>query len=509
MRKLSIGVIDLTTKRSIRILYERILNANSAAIMPQAIARWCEEEGHNVKYVCYIGTESLIKELPENVDLVFIGAFTQAAQLAYAMSNLFRSKGAVTVIGGPHARSYPNDARKYFDYVLGFTDKAVIRDVLYDCSQHRPIGIYISAKHHPTSLPGVFERWKFIEPTLRKANFIKAVPMISSLGCPYTCSFCVDSIVPYQLLDLKMIKDDLRFLLQKFKKPIVAWHDPNFGVRLDESMDIIEDAIPPGSINFIVESSLSQLSEPRLKRLKRNGFKAVLPGIESWFDMGNKSGTGKKKGLEKVRQVSEHLNMILRYIPYVSPNFIIGLDSDEGTEPFELTKRFVDLTPGAFVTFMLNTAFGQDAPINLEYQRDNRVLPFPFHLLGNQLAMNVKPKNYSWINFYDHLIDLTDYTYSWPMILKRFRANKLGTPSLFCMVKSASSERSKLKYFIEVRRRLQSDTRFRSYFEQETTEIPKFFVDIIRKDLGPLYRWLPQKTLYHDPKAYLKSKNSC
>ena len=53
-------------------------------------------------------------------------------------------------------------------------------------------------------------------------------------------------------------------------------------------------------------------------------------------------------GLDKVNQVSEHVNMILRYIPYVQANFVLGLDDDFGEEPFELTKLFVDKTPGVF-----------------------------------------------------------------------------------------------------------------------------------------------------------------
>ena len=140
-------------------------------------------------------------------------------------------------------------------------------------------------------------------------------------------------------------------------------------------MDSIEEAVPPGSIDFIAESSLSLLSEPHLKRLKHNGFKALLPGIESWYDLGDKSKTGKMQGMDKVRQVAEHVNMILRYMPYIQTNFVLGLDEDEGSEPFELTKRFVDLTPGAFPGYSLLSAFGQAAPLNLEYQRANRVLP--------------------------------------------------------------------------------------------------------------------------------------
>jgi len=485
------------------------MNANLASIMPQVIAAWCEQEGHVVTFVCYTGLENLVEELPDNVDLVFIGAFTESAQLAYALSNLFRSRGAVTVIGGPHARCYPQDAVKYFDYVLGFTDKATIRDVLQDCCQHRPIGVNLAARQQPAALPGVRERWRFIEPTLRKAPLIKIVPMIGSLGCPYTCSFCIDSVIPYQPLDFDVIKQDLRFLVQKFKRPRVAWHDPNFGVRFNDVMNAIEEAVPPDSIDFIAESSLSLLSEPHLKRLKLNGFKALLPGIESWYDLGDKSKTGKLKGIDKVRQVSDHVNMILRYIPYIQTNFVLGLDVDEGPEPFELTKRFVDKAPGAFPGYSLLSAFGQAAPLNLEYQRANRLLPFPFHFLNNNQAMNVKPKNYSWPEFYERVIDLVKYTYSWRAIFNRYRAAKGIIPRWMNVVRAVSSEGfGRIKYHTEVRRRLDTDRQFRGYFEQETTKLPEFYVDLARKDLGPLWEWSPAGAMDHDPNAYLKSVGS-
>ena len=303
-----------------------------------------------------------------------------------------------------------------------------------------------------------------------------------------------------------MIKEDLRFLLQKFKRPLVGWHDPNFGVRFKDIMDAIEEAVPPDSIDFIAESSLSLLSESHLKRLKKNGFKALLPGIESWYDLGDKSKTGKMKGMEKVRQVADHVNMILRYMPYIQTNFVLGLDVDKGAEPFELTKRFVDLAPGAFPGYSLLSAFGQAAPLNLEYQRANRVLPFPFQFLNNNQAMNVKPKNYAWPEFYGHVIDLVKYTYSWSAILKRLKSNKTMIPRWMNVVRAVSSEGfGRIKYHGEVRRRLDTDRPFRRYFEQETTELPKFYVDLARKDMGPLWDWLPEGAMDHDPNAYLKS----
>ncbi len=483
------------------------MHANLASIMPQVVGVWCEAEGHEVTLVCYTGLEDLARELPDQVDLVFIGAFTEAALLAYALSNLFRSKGAVTVLGGPHARCYPEDARKYFDYVVGFTDQTVIREVLQDCSPHRPIGVHLAAKRQPVMLPGVRERWKFIEPTLRKAPLFKIVPMLGSLGCPYTCSFCIDSVVPYQPLDFAVLSEDLRFLVRTLRRPRVGWHDPNFGVRFDDYLDAIDAAVPPDSIDFVAESSLSLLSEPHLKRLKQSGFKALLPGVESWYDLGNKSKTGQLKGMDKVRHVSEHVNLILRYVPYVQTNFVLGLDSDAGVEPFELTKRFVDLTPGAFPGYSLLSAFGRAAPLNLQYQRANRVLPFPFHFLDNNRAMNVKPKNYPWRDFYDHVIGLTAYTFSWRAIINRFRATRTMIPRWMNVVRAVSSEGfGRLAYYEELRRRLDSDRHVRRYFAQETIELPAFYVDQVRKDLGPLWEWLPADALNHDPHAYLTSE---
>jgi len=198
------------------------MNANLASIMPQAVAAWCEELGHDVRYVCYTGREDLSTLISEETDIVFIGAFTRTAFIAYAISNLYRQRGTVTVLGGPHARCYREDAAKYFDYVLGFTDKTVVDQVVREMAPARSLGQCLSSKTQPKSLPGIVQRWKYIETMLAKAPFLKIVPTIGSMGCPYTCSFCIDATVDYQPLPFDELRRDLKFLLTKVKHPIVG-----------------------------------------------------------------------------------------------------------------------------------------------------------------------------------------------------------------------------------------------------------------------------------------------
>jgi hypothetical protein len=509
MRKLNVAVIDLIGNGENHSLYGYYMFANSASIMPQVIATICESEGHKVNFLIYTGREDLAHEVGVDADVVFISAFTTAAALAYAISAWCRANGAITVLGGPHARSYPEDACRYFDYVFGFTDRETLLEVLRSNERQRPTGRYVTAAGQPASLPGVRERWKFVEKTLQKAPWIKVVPMIGSMGCPYTCSFCIDSIVPYQTLPFDVIKEDLQFLLTKFERPLVAWHDPNFGIKFDQYMSLIESAVPPQSINFIAETSLSILTEPHLQRMRDNGVVALLPGIESWYDLGRKSRVGQTTGTDKLNRISDHVNLIQSYVPYLQTNFVIGMDSDQGPEPFELTKRFVDLCPAAFPGYSLLTSYGSAAQLNLEYQQAGRILPFPFPLLNNNSAMNVRPKHYGWVEFYDHLIDVVGHTFSSRAIYRRFASATQRETRWLNLIRGISQEgRGRLRHHRRVRDLLASNRPFRDYFEGESTTLPEFYLDLIKRSLGSWYERLPPGALWHDHLAYLKRERA-
>jgi hypothetical protein len=196
------------------------------------------------------------------------------------------------------------------------------------------------------------------------------------------------------------------------------------------------------------------------------------------------------------------VNTILRYIPYVQTNFVPGLDEDEGREPFDLTKRFIDLTPGAFPAYSLLSSFGRSAPLDLELQKAGRVLPVPFHFLNNNRATNVRPKNYSFPELYDNVIDLRRHSFSWRAIGRRLLANRGLTARGLNLVRAMSSEgHGRIRYDVAVRRLLRNDRHARGFFEGEHRILPRFFADQVRRDLGFLWSWLPDGALQHDENA--------
>ena len=504
MGKLRIGILDLLTNRTKDAWFERhVMLPNFASIMPQCVGVWAEELGCEVFYETYSGSEDLDRCLPADLDVVFLSCFSRASFLAYALSAKFRAAGAVTVLGGPHARSFAEHARASFDYVCQLTDKETVLSILRDRSRHAP-GVVLSAKSQPTSLPGVEARARFVDVNLAKnaaRRFFRTIPMIGSLGCPYTCAFCVDAPVPYQTLPYDELVADLRFVRARYgQDTCVFWHDPNFGVRFKEYLGLIEES--GSGLMHGGESSLSLLGEENLKRMKQNRWVVQVPGIESWYDFNGKGGASRTSGLDKVRRVADHVNMLLAYVPYVQTNFVFGLDSDAGDEPFELTKKFVDLAPGAFPGYSLVTDF-QNSPLSTELAAAGRTFPVPFPFLDNTSAMNVRLKNYGLPEFYDRVIDVQKHTWSARAMVRRARANRDRYVKIANAARAITEGRWRQREYERTRAWMDTDPSYLRSYRGEQREPPQRYFDVLERMLGRHWQFLPAEL--RTPAGFVRS----
>jgi hypothetical protein len=122
--------------------------------------------------------------------------------------------------------------------------------------------------------------------------------------------------------------------------------------------------------------------------------------------------------------------------------------------------------------------------------------------------MNVHPKNYSWPAFYDQVVDLSRYSFSWRAIRRRLGATEGAIPKWMNVVRAMSSEGwGRIEYHTTIRRLLDQDADVRRFMEGETDRLPAFYARRIEHDLGPLYAHLPAGGMMHDPNAYLKSQS--
>jgi hypothetical protein len=196
--------------------------------------------------------------------------------------------------------------------------------------------------------------------------------------------------------------------------------------------------------------------------------------------------------------VAEQANLVTRHIPYLQTNFMFGIDADAGPEPFELTRRFVDLAPAAVPAYSLWTSFGDSAELDRQVQREGRRLPVPFHFLAHS-NMNIIPRNYTYVELLDRLSDLTRYSFLPRIAWRRLAANSASTLSLVRWSQLIRSKgilgKGRYDHYRKMRDRLTSDRELQAFYSGESAKVPSYFRDKIRSDLGRYFEHLPDRAL--------------
>ena len=481
-----VGILDLLAPQARGLAeygYDVLLTKQYASITPQAISVWCRRMGHDTYYAVYYGVGDPRRRLPDDLDVVFISCYTQVSHLAYALARLYSAAGVRTVIGGPHARAFPMDCLRFFDLVVRECDQELVADIL--SGQFDP-GSLISSAQPFDDVPTVEERMPEIRASAfywqRKPLLLSAVPMLASMGCPYRCDFCIDWSSTYRPLSGDRLATDLRYLATHLPGTLTVFHDPNFAVKFDQVFDILE-AQPPGQRpRYIIESSLTVLRGDRPRRLRETNCAMVAPGVESWTDYSNKAGTGRQGGIEKVDRVAEHFARLAENVPYLQANFIFGLDTDEGDQPIELTKRFMDQTPFVWPTMNIPVPFG-GTPLHDEMMAAGRILatmPFTFYY-APYLVTTLK--NYDPITYYEKLVELYEHASSPAMLRRRVHSTPRRIVRYIHRARTASY-RTDIRSFHRVLGMLRSDPDFLAFHEGRTTKLPEFYRHAGNRMLG-------------------------
>jgi hypothetical protein len=351
--------------------------------------------------------------------------------------------------------------------------------------------LFVSSQR-PRSLPGVEERFPDVvtagfRPGRRYGFNVAAV--FSSLGCPYTCEFCTEWNSPYTPLPTDDLTEDLKFIRRQDPNALIAFHDPNFAVRFDDTMDVIE-ALEGAPNRYVMECSLSILRDDRLARLKRTNCLYVAPGVESWFDYGNKSLANGREGSAKLDYVAARFRTLHRFVPGLQANFLFGSDQDRGHEPADLTIDFVRRLPFVWPNVNIPTPYG-GTPLFDRYRADGRILA------GMPLACYCAPylvttlKHYDPVTFYRHLVGIQSAITSWSALARRV-ASPAPVAVRFAHAVQTLSFREQAAETRTILRLLETDRTFRAFHDGARVPVPEFYQRHFEQRVGRYAELLPR-----------------
>jgi radical SAM superfamily enzyme YgiQ (UPF0313 family) len=299
---------------------------------------------------------------------------------------------------------------------------------------------------------------------------------------PYRCDFCIDWSSTYRPLPADRLTTDLRYLARHLPGTLIVFHDPNFAVKFDQVFETLEAQPPDARPPYIIESSLTVLRGDRPKRLKETNCVMVAPGVESWTDYSNKAGVGRQRGEAKVDRVAAHFAQLAENVPYLQANFIFGLDTDQGDEPVELTKRFMDRTPFVWPTINIPVPFG-GTPLHDQLAANGRILtamPFTFYY-APYLVTTLE--HYDPITYYEKLTELHTHAAAPQMLRQRMRTTSHHAIQYVHLARTASF-RADLASFRRLLDMLRSDPDSLAFHEGRSTTLPEFYRHTSQRMLG-------------------------
>ncbi|MFH0882888.1 MAG: radical SAM protein [bacterium] len=339
-------------------------------------------------------------------DLVGISTITSTAPRAYAMADRVRSLNVPVIIGGPHVTFLPEEALNHADYVMRGEGEAafpVFLDTFLQAGEYGLVPSLTWRKQdgtitHNDLAPAIANLDTLPTPdfslvrgrTLRMGG--KAVvPVQTSRGCPYDCSFCsVTSMFgrKFRFRSTRVIMEELE--RYDSRENYLFFYDDNFMASPKRAYELL-DAMIERKFKFRwsaqVRADLAR-DEEVVKRMRRAGCHTVFIGFES-VSPEALVAIRKKANVEDLRHAADTFRKIGIHVHGM---FILGLDSDS-MQTVRQTVRFARRHRIGTAQFLILTPLPGSAQFEV-LKREGRIA-FTDWSLYDAHHVVYKPTNFS------------------------------------------------------------------------------------------------------------------
>lgn len=294
----------------------------AAAAMPDGIEiEMCDET---------IGMKTNFKS---DADVIAVFMSTPDAYRAYEITQKFKEKGRVTILGGLHTFFFQDEAATNADVLILGESEGLWETIFSDIENGSLKTVY--ERKQPLDLAELKPYPTHLIP-VSKYNFTWSV--VVSRGCPMHCDFCLvhKFFNKFNLRPISHIVDEVKAL----KKLGVEWvelHSDNLTHNKKYALELFE-ALAPLKMKFFGETTILIAKDKELlEAAQKAGVSALLFGIETPSEEALKE---QGKSFVKPKQIKEYVQIVKNHGIEVVGDFLFGFDAHD-TQIFDETIEFI------------------------------------------------------------------------------------------------------------------------------------------------------------------------
>lgn len=365
-------------------------------------------------------------------DLVGITTRTCNATRAYEISDEFRRRGTTVILGGVHVSFNYEEAIAHCDSVINGEAEHLWATVLQDVAQGTLKPFYKASNYPAVKHATPLDYRRIFQCSKRdKVDSRKSIPIYTTRGCPYNCSFCVTPNFTgklYRIHTAEVVRQQVLDAKQAFfkettfgKKPWLMFTDENFGVNKKQMWAVLE-TLKELNVRFSTFISINFLEDPKtVKLLVEAGCAMVLVGFESINQETLKTYGKRQNSVQKFVQIIDSCRAAGLN---VQGNFLVNPAIDT-YEDMDAVEQFVRQNHLMMPLYSIMTPY-PGTRMYWEYKEQNLVVDEDWDKYNaNNLVVKCErydPVEYQ-IKYMQHFLGM----YSWGTIFNRvfYNRNKL------------------------------------------------------------------------------------
>jgi radical SAM superfamily enzyme YgiQ (UPF0313 family) len=346
-------------------------------------------------------------DFEEDVDLVGITGMVIHASRAYEIAEKFRRRGVPVVMGGPHASSLPQEAKKHVDAVVIGEAERVWDGLIEDAKGGRlkpfyKADAYCSMQSVPAPRIDL----------LRKNAYMTVNCVQTTRGCPHHCDYCHVTHFFGKTYRCRPI-EDVMAEVEKLEGKFLVFVDDNIVGNRRYAKELFT-RLKPLRKQWAGQASITLTRDPELLELAaESGCVSLFIGMES---LSPENLQEMNKAFNRPHQFEESIKVLHDHDIMIVAGFMFGLDhDDEGV--FERTLRFCERNRIELPTFFILTPL-PGTPFFQRMESEGRLLHRDWAQY-NGATVVFKPKLMREETLQSGFNWVCKEVYSWSSILKR------------------------------------------------------------------------------------------